>query len=100
MRVELRQRQQVVEAENAPGRGPLEQNMQEVARGQRVVERAVTRLMVEAQARRERAEATVGHLVSDQAAGEGARIDERVGEARPAGALERDAEKAGVEAHV
>ena len=45
------QREQVVEPEHAEGGGPLEQEVEQVGGGERVVERAVRRLVREAEAR-------------------------------------------------
>ena len=75
---------EVVEAEHAERRRPLEQQVQEVAGCERVVERPVGGLVVEPEALGERAEAAVGHLVADQAASQPAGVDHEVVERRPA----------------
>ena len=79
--------------------GPLEQHVQQVGGGERVVEGPVAGLVVEAQVRRERAELAVGDLVAHEPAGEGERVDRavasgaaaRCGPARPAGSRCRSA---------
>ena len=58
---------QVVEAQHAEPGGTLEQEVQEVGGGQRVVEGAVRWPVVEAEARCQCAETAVGHLVADRA---------------------------------
>ena len=94
------QGQQVVEAEDAEGRRPLEQQVEEVGRGEGVVEGAVGGLVVEPQPRRQGAEAAVRDLVAQEAPGEGAGVDERPPQARPGGAVEGTVEERGVEADV
>ena len=83
MRVDAGEREQVVEAEHAVGSGPLEQQVQQVGGGERVVEGAVGRLVREPEATRERAEPAVRHLVAHEPAGQRARVDPRVATARP-----------------
>ena len=61
---------------------------------------AMARLVIESESRSERAEPTIGDLVAHEAAGEGDRVDARVGERHPTGALERVAEEGEVEADV
>ena len=94
------QRREVVEAEHAEPGGPLDEQVQQVGRGQGVVERAVGRAVVEAEPRRQRAEPAVGHLVAHQAAGQGDGVDVHRVEARVAGALERRTQERHVEADV
>ena len=65
-----RQREEVVEAGDAEAGRPLEQEVEQVAGGQRVVERPVAGSVVEAEVRRQRAELAVRHLVAHQSAGE------------------------------
>jgi hypothetical protein len=74
--------------------------VQQIGRGQRVVERAVARPVVEPQVTGERAEPAVGHLVAHQATRQRDGVDDRVGETRPIVARERRAEEAEIEAHV
>ena len=77
------QGEQVVEAEDAEGRRPLEQQVEQVVGGEGVVEGAVGGLVVEPQPDGQGAEAAVRDLVAHEAAGEGAGVDRAVAEARP-----------------
>ena len=91
---------QVVEPGHAqPGR-PLQQDVEQVGGGQRVVEGAVAGPVVEAEATRQRAQLAVGHLVAHQAPGQGAGVDRGVGQRRALGAHQRGPDEAQVEADV
>ena len=94
------QRRQVVDAEHPEPRRPLDQQVQQVGGGEGVVERPVRRLVVQAEPRRQRAEAAVGHLVAHQPPGQRDRIDAHGVEARVAGALEGVAQERHVEPDV
>ena len=85
----LREREQVVEAEHAEAAGPLEQDVEQVAGGERVVERPVGGLVGEAEAAGERAEPAVRHLVAHQPAGERAGVDPWVRQAAAGPAARR-----------
>ena len=97
---QLGERHEVVEPEHAEAGGPLEQQVEEVGRGERVVERAVGRAVVEAEPARQRAEAAVGDLVAHEPAGERRRVDDGRGDRRSAVALERRAQEREVESDV
>ena len=88
--------QEVVEAEDAEAAGPLEQHVQQVARGESVIEGTVGGAMAEAQARRQRSQPAVGHLVADEPAGERAGVDELVAQPGPTGTRQRGVEEADV----
>ena len=92
--------EQVVQPEHAPRGRPLQQQVEQIGRGQGVVEGAVRRLVVEPEAVGQGAEAAVGHLVAHEAAGQRGRVDGRVGQAGPAVAPEGRVEEAEVEADV
>ena len=80
------QGEEVVEAGDAEGRGPLEQQVEQVGGGQGVVEGAVGRPVVEPEPVGEGAEPAVGHLVADEAPGQGAGVDRCAAPSRgPAG---------------
>ncbi len=97
---ERAQGDEVVEAEHAEPRRPLDEEVQEVGGGEGVVERAVGRAVVEAQARRQGAQPAVRHLVAHEPAGEGGRVDPRRGDRRVALALECRPQEGEVEADV
>ena len=80
---QLGQGQQVVEAGDAEPAGPLEQHVEQVGGGQRVVEGAVVGAVVEPQAGGKGAEPAVGHLVAHQAAGQGTGVDPGVRQPGP-----------------
>ena len=74
--------------------------MQQVGGGQRVVERAVGRAVVEAEAVGQRAQPAVGHLVAHEPAGQRHGVDERLREPVPACAAEGGVEEPEVEPDV
>ncbi len=82
MATHRRQLDEVVEAEHAVRRGPLEQRVQEIAGGERVVEGPMGRPVRKPEAVGERAELAVGDLFAHEAASKRARVDDRVAEQR------------------
>ncbi len=86
---QLGQGEEVVEPGDAEPAGPFEQDVQQIGRGQGVVEGPMVGPVVEAQPGGERAETAVGHLVAHEPAGQSARVDPRIGEPRTARPLER-----------
>lgn len=74
--------------------------MQQIGCRQRVVEGAMTGLMVEPQTTRQGAQTAVGNFIAHQATGECDGIDGRVGELGALRARQRSIEKADVEANV
>jgi hypothetical protein len=97
---QLRQHQQIVEAGHAEAARALDQQVQEIGGGERVVECAMRRLMVEAQSRRERAELAIGNLVAHETARERTRVECAVDQPRSAGAQKCRIEERLIEAHV
>ena len=79
---------EIVEPEHAEPGGALEEEVEEIGRGERVVERPVGRAVVEAEPARQRAETAVGHLVAHEPAGERRGVDHGRCDRRPAVALE------------
>ena len=74
------QLEEVVEAEDADGAGPLEQGVEQVGGGQGVGHGPVAGLVGQAHAVGEGGQPAVGHLVAHQAAGQGAGVDPPVAE--------------------
>ena len=97
---ELGERHEIVEAEHPEAGCPLDEQVEEVGGGERVVERSMAGLMIEPQARGERAELAVRNLVAQQAPGQRHGVDHGAGERRSAVALAGGAEEAHVEADV
>ncbi len=94
------ERREVVEPEHAePGR-PFDEQVQQIGGGEGVVERPVRGAMIEAEARRQRAEPAVGHLVTHEAPGEGDGVDPHGVVTRVPGPLEGGAQEGDVEADV
>jgi hypothetical protein len=71
--------QEVVESENAEAPRPFEHDVQQIGRGQRVVQGPVGGPAGESEVLGQRPQLAVADLVPDQAAGEGARVDDPVG---------------------
>ncbi len=84
MAVDAGEREQVVEAEHAERGRALEQEVQQVSGGERVVERPVRGLVRQAESGGQRRQPAVRHLVSHQPASERARVDPRVRHRGPA----------------
>ena len=97
---QLGERHEVVESEHAEAGGALEQQVEEVGGGERVVERPVGRAVVESEPAGERAEAAVGHLVAHEPAGERGRVDHGRRDRRSAVAFERRPQEREVEPDV
>ena len=97
---EFREHHEVVEADDAEAGRTFDQEMEQVGGGERIVERAMTGSMVETEARRERAEFAVGHLVTHEASGERDGVDDRAGQRWPLGSLARSAQEPDIEADV
>ena len=93
-------RDQIVEAEHAEAGGALEQEVQQVGRGQRVVERAVRGPVVEAEARCQCAETAVGYLVADQSPCQRQGVDDGVGDLGIAAASQGGVDEGHVEPDV
>ena len=85
----LGERDEVVEAEHAEARRPLDEQVEQVGGRERVVECSVARLVVETESRGERAEAAVGDLVANEATRQRDRVDHRAATA----AVGRDAHR-------
>ena len=97
---EFREHHEVVEADDAEAGRTFDQEMEQVGGGERIVERAMTGPMVETEARRQRAEFAVGHLVTHEASGERDGVDDRAGQRWPLGSLARSAQEPDIEADV
>ena len=97
---QLGERHEVVESEHAEAGGTLEQQVEEVGRGERVVEGPVGRTVVETEPAGKRSEAAVGNLVTHEPAGECRRVDHGGGDRRSAVAFEGRAQEREVEADV
>ena len=73
------QAEEVVEPRDPEPGGPLEQQMEQIACGERAVECPVARLMRQAHAGRQGGQLAVGHLVGHEPAGEGTGVDPPAG---------------------
>ena len=97
---ELGERHEVVEAEDAEARRPLDEQVEEVGGRERIVECSVARLVVETESGGERAEATVGDLVANEATRERDGVDHGARQRRAAVTFTGGSEEADVEADV
>ena len=91
---------EVVETGDSQAAGSLDEQVQQVAGGEHIVEGAVCGSVFEVEAFGERAQLAVGDLVAHEAAGEGHGVDRSVGQARSIVSFERGLHEAEVEAHV
>ena len=69
------QDEEVVQPEHAPARRPLEQQVEQIGRGQRVLQRPVGRAVVEPEAVGQGAQAAVRHLVAHEPPGQRRGVD-------------------------
>ena len=88
MGADARKRDQVVEPQHAETGSALQQEVQQVGRRERIVERSVRGPVVEPKSRRQRSEAAVGHLVADQTPGKRQGVDDCVDDLGIAAACE------------
>ncbi len=95
-----RQAEQVVEGQDPVPGGPFEQGVEDLGGGQHVVEGPVGGPDHRAEPGRQRGQPAVGHLVADQAAGQGQGVDPGVGQPGPAPGDEVGVEERRVEAEV
>ena len=72
---ERRQGSEVIEPCDAPSSRPFEEEVEQVGGGEGVIEGAMRRPVVEPQARGERGQAAVGHLVTNEAASQRRGVD-------------------------
>ena len=84
-----RQGQEVVEADDAHGPGTLDQNVEEIAGGECVIQGPVAWSVAEPEPISERAEFAIGDFVAQEPPCEWERVDRPVGEASSAVAFER-----------
>ena len=100
MAAHLGQQHQIVEAQHAEAGGALEQQVQQVGGGERVVERAVVGPMIEPKATGQRAQAAIRHLVAHQPTSEWQRVDDGVAKGGPVAAEQRGVDEPHVETDV
>jgi hypothetical protein len=98
--LDRREGEQVVEGEHAEAPGPLEQAVQELARGQGVVEGPVGGLVPDAEMPGQGGQLAVGDLVAHQAASQPACVDDGIAELGPALVTGGGVQEGQVEAHV
>ncbi len=91
---------EIVEPEHAEPGGTLDQQVEQIGGGERVVERTMARPMVESEPRRQRAELAVGHFVAHQPSGECDGVDDGACQRLAVGAMTRRTQEADVEADV